>query len=76
MGGYNKLIEGLLEGVECKIGVDFFNSKYKDWEKYAEKLVYTGAVDEYFGYKLGKLDWRTVYFKTRVEDCANYQGKL
>ena len=74
VGGYNKLIEGLLEGVECKIGVDFFNSKYKDWEKYAEKLVYTGAVDEYFGYKLGKLDWRTVYFKTRVEDCANYQG--
>lgn len=74
IGGYNKLIEGLLEGVECKTGVDFFNSEYKDWKKYAEKLVYTGAIDEYFGYSLGKLDWRTVSFKTRIEDTPNYQG--
>lgn len=74
VGGYNKLIEGLLEGVECKTGVDFFNSEYKDWRKYADKLVYTGAVDEYFDYKLGKLDWRTVSFKTRIEDTPNYQG--
>lgn len=74
VGGYNKLIEGLLDGVECKTGVDFFNSEYKDWQKYADKLVYTGAVDEYFDYKLGKLDWRTVSFKTRVEDTPNYQG--
>ena len=74
VGGYNKLIEGLLEGVGCKTGIDFFNSEYKDWQKYADKLVYTGAVDEYFGYFLGKLDWRTVSFKTRVEDTPNYQG--
>ena len=74
VGGYNKLIEGLLEGVECKTGVDFFNSEYKNWKKYADKLVYTGAIDEYFGYSLGKLDWRTVSFKTRVEDTPNYQG--
>lgn len=74
IGGYNKLIEGLLEGVECKTGVDFFNSEYKDWKKYAEKLVYTGAIDEYFGFSLGKLDWRTVSFKTRIEDTPNYQG--
>ena len=74
VGGYNKLIEGLLKGVECKKGVDFFNSEYKDWKKYADKLVYTGAVDEYFDYKLGKLDWRTVSFKTRVENTPNYQG--
>ena len=74
LGGYNKLIEGLLDGVECKTGVDFFNSEYNDWKKYADKLVYTGAVDEYFDYKLGKLDWRTVSFKTRVEDTPNYQG--
>lgn len=74
VGGYNKLIDGLLEGVECKTGVDFFNSEYKDWKKYADKLVYTGAVDEYFDYKLGKLDWRTVSFKTRIEDTPNYQG--
>ena len=74
VGGYNKLIEGLLEGVECKIGVDFFNSEYRDWRNYADKLVYTGALDEYFDYKLGKLDWRTVSFETRVEDIPNYQG--
>jgi len=74
IGGYNKLIGGLLEGIEYKIGVDFFYSEYKDWRKYADKLVYTGAVDEYFDYKLGKLDWRTVSFKTRVEDIPNYQG--
>lgn len=74
IGGYNKLIEGLLESVECKTGVDLFNSEYKDWKKYADKLVYTGAIDEYFGYVLGKLDWRTVSFKTRIEDIPNYQG--
>ena len=74
IGGYNKLIEGLLEGVECKTNVDFFNSEYRDWHKYADKLVYTGAIDEYFDYKLGKLDWRTVSFKTRTEDIPNYQG--
>lgn len=74
VGGYNKLIDGLLEGIDCKTGVDFFNSEYKEWKKYADKLVYTGAVDEYFDYKLGKLDWRTVSFKTRVEDIPNYQG--
>lgn len=74
IGGYNQLIDGLLEGIECKTGVDFFHSAYKDWKKYADKLVYTGAIDEYFGYSLGKLDWRTVSFKTRIENTPNYQG--
>lgn len=74
IGGYNKLIEGLLDGIECKTDADFFNSEYKDWNKYADKLVYTGAIDEFFDYKLGKLDWRTVSFKTRIEDTPNYQG--
>ena len=74
VGGYNRLIDGLLEGVECKTGVDFFNSEYRDWRKYADNLVYTGAIDEYFDYRLGKLDWRTVSFKTRIEDTPNYQG--
>lgn len=74
VGGYNQLIDGLLEGIECKTGVDFFHSEYKDWKKYADKLVYTGAIDEYFGYSLGKLDWRTVSFKTRIENTPNYQG--
>lgn len=74
IGGYNQLIDGLLEGIECKTGVDFFHSAYKDWKNYADKLVYTGAIDEYFGYSLGKLDWRTVSFKTRIENTPNYQG--
>lgn len=74
VGGYNKLIDGLLEGVECKTNVDFFQSEYRNWKEYADKLVYTGAIDEYFGYSLGKLDWRTVSFKTRVENIPNYQG--
>lgn len=74
IGGYNKLIEGLLEGIECKTGVDLFTSEYKDWRKYADKLVYTGAIDEYFNYKLGKLNWRTVSFNTRIEEIPNYQG--
>ncbi len=74
VGGYNRLIEALLEGTECKTGIDFFNSEYRDWKKYADKLVYTGALDEYFDFSLGKLDWRTVSFKTRTEDMPNYQG--
>ena len=74
IGGYNKLIDGLLNDVETRTGVDFF-AEYKDnWRDIADKLVYTGAIDEYFGYKLGKLDWRTVSFKTRVENIPNYQG--
>ena len=54
--------------------MDFFRSEYKEWRKYADKLVYTGAIDEYFDYSLGRLDWRTVSFKTRIEDLPNFQG--
>lgn len=74
IGGYNKLIEGLLEGSDCKTDTDFFRSEYRDWRKYADKLVYTGPIDEYFDYCLGRLDWRTVTFRTRVLDVPNYQG--
>lgn len=82
IGGYNKLIEGLLEGVDCITGCDFFSSKgsptgkkmNESWRMIADNLVYTGAIDEYFNYSLGKLDWRTVSFRTRVEDTSNYQG--
>ena len=74
IGGYNKLIDELLEGVETRTGIDFFAQYRDNWREVADKLVYTGALDEYFGYKLGKLDWRTVSFKTRIEDTPNYQG--
>lgn len=83
IGGYNKLIDGLLEGIETKVNFDFIKdvldssdtcSLKENWQKYANKLVYTGAIDEYFGFSQGKLDWRTVSFKTHIEDTPNYQG--
>ena len=74
IGGYNKLIDGLLEGVECKTETDFFNSEYRNWQKYADKLVYCGPLDQYFDYQYGKLNWRTVRFETETKDCSNYQG--
>ena len=74
IGGYNRIISGLLEGVDCKTGVDFFHSEYHDWRKYADRLVYTGPIDEYFNFCYGKLDWRTVRFETEIIDNPNYQG--
>ena len=73
IGGYNKLIDGLLEDVETKINTDFFENR-EYWAGVADKIVYTGALDEYFGYKLGRLDWRTVSFEEEVLDTPNYQG--
>ena len=74
IGGYNILIEGLLDGCDCKTDIDFFHSEYKNWELFADKLVYTGQIDEYFDYQLGRLDWRTVMFNTRIENIPNFQG--
>ena len=73
IGGYNKLIDGLLEGVETKTNADFFADR-QYWESIADKIVYTGAIDEYFDYKLGKLEWRTVSFEEEILDTPNYQG--
>ena len=73
IGGYNKLIDGLLEGVETKVNTDFFDNRAY-WESIADKIVYTGALDEYFDYKLGKLEWRTVSFEEEIVDTPNYQG--
>lgn len=73
IGGYNKLIDGLLQGVETRVNTDFFEQR-SHWEGIAHKIVYTGALDAYFDYKLGKLDWRTVRFEQEVLDKPNYQG--
>lgn len=73
IGGYNKLIAGLLEGVETKVNVNFFTDRTY-WESLAEKVVYTGPIDEYFDFKFGKLNYRTVRFDTKVLDEPNYQG--
>lgn len=73
-GGYNVLINKLLENVDTRVNCDFLGEYKGSWREIAEQLVYTGALDEYFDYKLGRLDWRTVTFKTRVVDTPNYQG--
>lgn len=73
IGGYNRLINGLLKGCDIRTGIDF--SELRDsWTEIANELVYTGAIDEYFGYKLGRLDWRTVRFETEILNTPNYQG--
>ena len=73
IGGYNLLIERLLEGIETLVGVEFATLR-DHWREMAEKLVYTGPIDEYFDYCNGNLQYRTVKFDTEVLDTHNYQG--
>jgi UDP-galactopyranose mutase len=73
IGGYNKLTEGLLNGIETECNTDFFENR-KYWETMAEKIIFTGKIDEYYEYCFGKLEYRTVRFETEVLDCENYQG--
>jgi len=73
IGGYNKLVEGLFSGVETVTNADFFSDRGK-WESIADKIVFTGKIDEFFDYKFGKLEYRTVRFETEKLDVQNYQG--
>ena len=73
VGGYNKLVSALLEGVECKTGADFFKDRAY-WEGISKEIVFTGKIDEYYGYRFGRLEYRTVRFETEVLDTPNYQG--
>lgn len=73
IGGYNKLIDGLLDGIEVRLGVDFFENR-NYWENIAEKIVFTGKIDEFYDYKFGKLEYRTVRFDEELHNCCNYQG--
>ena len=73
IGGYNKLIGGLLAGVEVRLNTNFF-AKKEVLMAIADRIVYTGAIDEYFDYYYGKLEYRTVSFDMTVENCTNYQG--
>lgn len=73
IGGYNLLIDGLLEGVETRVNTDFLENR-SYWESVADKIVYTGAIDAYYDYQVGRLDWRTVRFEEEVLDMPNYQG--
>lgn len=73
IGGYNKLIDGLLEGVEVKLNTDFFENR-KYWEDIADKIVFTGKIDEFYDYRFGKLEYRTVRFETEKIYTPNWQG--
>ena len=73
IGGYNALIERLLDGVEVKTGTDFFADR-THWESVAEKIVFTGKIDEYYDYRFGRLEYRTVRFETKTLDTPNWQG--
>ena len=73
MGGYTKMVESMLKGIEVRTGVDYFD--VKDALDYnAEKIIYTGPIDAYFDYKLGTLEYRSVRFETEVLDMDNFQG--
>jgi UDP-galactopyranose mutase len=72
-GGYTPIVEKLLDGIEVRLNCDFIEHK-EELEALADHIVYTGAVDRLFDYKLGKLEYRTLQFKTRVEDTPNFQG--
>lgn len=85
VGGYNKLTEGLLEGIDSQTSIDFFSTPYempngekailKDaWKEIADKLVFTGKIDEFYDYQFGKLNYRTVRFEQEIIDKPNYQG--
>ena len=73
IGGYNKLIDTLLEGCEVRLGMDYLENR-EAWNEQAEQVVYTGEIDRYFDYRLGHLEWRTVRFETETMPTSNYQG--
>ena len=67
------MIEKMLEGIDIELNCDFFDN-YRDFKKVADKVVFTGMIDEYFDYKLGHLEYRSLDFVSRIEDTDNYQG--
>ena len=73
IGGYNKLIDGLLDGIETQTNVDFFENRL-ELEKLAKKIVFTGSIDQFYDYKFGKLEYRTIRFETEILDVQNFQG--
>ncbi|WP_249559121.1 UDP-galactopyranose mutase [Shewanella sp. 8A] len=73
IGGYNKLIDGLLYGVEVETNVDYFDNR-SFWNSVAKKIVYTGPIDKFFDYQFGKLDYRSLKFESETLEIDNYQG--
>lgn len=73
MGGFNKLIDGLLNDIETRLNVNFFDDR-PYWESIADHILFTGKIDEYFDYQFGQLEWRSVRFEQETLDIPNYQG--
>lgn len=73
MGGYTKMVENMLSGIEVRLNVDYLENK-AELDALADKVIYTGPIDAYFGYKLGNLEYRSVRFETEVLDKPNFQG--
>ena len=73
MGGYTRLVENLLDGIEVRLGIDYLEHK-QELDALAEKVVYTGPIDAYFGHKLGYLEYRSVRFEHEILDKPNFQG--
>jgi UDP-galactopyranose mutase len=73
IGGYNKLIDGLLKNVEIRTGVDYFSDK-EAFDQLAHKIVFTGKIDEFYNYKLGILEYRSLHFENETLDTDNFQG--
>ncbi|MBR1654224.1 MAG: UDP-galactopyranose mutase [Clostridia bacterium] len=73
IGGYTKLVEQMLEGIEVRLNTNYFDNR-DEFNSIANKIVYTGMIDEYFGYKLGRLEYRSLKFDTKIYDTENFQG--
>lgn len=73
IGGYTKMVENMLEGIEVQLGIDYLKDKDK-YDKLADKVIYTGPIDAYFSFSLGTLEYRSVRFETEILDMPNYQG--
>ncbi|MDR2498255.1 MAG: UDP-galactopyranose mutase [Tannerellaceae bacterium] len=73
IGGYNRLVDALLSGIECRCNTDFFSNR-PYFESIAERIVFTGKIDEYYGYRFGRLAYRSLRFETETLDTDNFQG--
>ncbi|MBQ7548999.1 MAG: UDP-galactopyranose mutase, partial [Clostridia bacterium] len=72
VGGYTAMVERMLEGIDVRLGCDFF--EHPELRQTAEKIIYTGPLDEFYGFRLGRLEYRSLKFDTKVLDCENFQG--
>lgn len=73
IGGYNKLTEGLLEGIEVKLSTDYFENR-EEWDAMADQIVFTGKIDQYYNFQFGQLEYRSLKFEHETHDVENYQG--